>query len=1792
MHMQRKSLGKKVLSGLLALGLCVSMVPTVPMTTYAADPTGLSLKLDGADAAAWNGKDKVRVYVDAADSGAALDTASYQITEGGDKYELSADGYLTLKPGKTAVKGDKITIGASAKYYSKDQLLWSDGLEVDGSLKPSQSGMYGLTHTTDKAHNGLKSGTTNSAQCKDGMWSDDVNSTGRLVFWYYDPATPEEMDESIITDEFDQVKFGMAINGYSNFLMGVGIPTTSESNDVSINKTKYLKTYTVREAGNWRPTNIQRTPGWHKMEAEVTAEGTKAFIDGEAVCFAGEDTPLLVTGVKTINKAAVATNWANKADVMTWVEGKHFIDDMYILKPDAGEIKTDDSLTMTVTVDNDVTEESNEMKLTFGADNSGNLAKGETGKVYLDNADNVAIESVEYTTNNENVIVGKDGTLTLKEGYKPTGNETVKVTAKVKYYDEAGVVFTDSFEGEKQFTDADAGVYKHSNKGALFGRYAATATTSNTGSPAKNLDEVSNVTVTAYYYDANGGADQTKWGFGINNNDDAPLGIFYDGTIAALVDNMTKTHYGTRVKGYTYNNYGWGTTDAERTADWHKFQWVIDETKGLTMLIDGKVVSTNPKVGKDSTDMNLVKVENYDKIKSLKRLAIRGNWNNNGTNLSEIEDRHFIDGVSVVKNGTEVKETVLESVEIPVVGVQYTVTPASLTVDKTYPKDQTIYISPYMEGETDIVDVLVNGMPISEKLWTAGKGEAPQNATQYPSEMKGYRVVLDAAAIKGMPAGNTEIVLVTKEGTQISVPVTVEATEHVATDYYLSNNGDDNNDGHTPETAWKTFDKLQQVTFGPGDHIYLDAESTWNDVQFRPEGSGAEGNPIVLTKYNDGGDFSKRPVLNGNGTIADLEAHSYAAFDTWRAFYPSGTIELFNVEQWEVRGIEVTNYTKEMQKGATGRNGIAVIHDYMEVQDISVEDAVKLSNAEREQAFYRAGKLQHVVIEDCYVHDVVGYHPNNGAVGRGGKMSGGINAYGPYDDLHMDKNIVMYCDVEGIRNDVLAWMGDTNTQFPSYMEDVTANNNFIVGVPGDGIVLSSANQCEITNNYLSDAGYSYYATSKKKNHNISWSAGSGVQNGCRDVETKTGAVAKDMGNRKDPITIPTTNFAGLWFIGTKDSVAQYNEAVNNVWTCNDSEAFDADMYCWGTVFQYNYTYRNNGGFLLIMSTADDGTLVRYNVSVEDSQGYGLDGGESQNGLFHYSGAPDAIYNNLFILGKDVATIFGGPSNTTHFFNNIVVAPNGLLKKGAHAVDGYDYKYDFHINGSSDGTVKNPQLSGEMYNNLFTEGILDTIVDGSKVELKDNVEISVEDLDKVFVDLDGFMEAQPVKALLGRSDITGVDVEKLEYNKGAGVAFTPEGGKAVQVPTGGFDLTQFEGIKLKENGLLSKNPAVGAGIDVDEMVAAMREKHGDKYYYYKEQTDAVLPLTEDFFKNDITNLKSVDIGPFQSNAEPHVHEMEKIEAKAATCTEDGVKEHYKCTGCEKYFWDKEGTQPIEDIQETVIPAAHKMTKVEAKEATCTEIGWDVYYICAQCEKLYADEAGVKEVSLEDVIILPSHTDADGDGVCDDCSKPVNPTPEPTPDCEHEGMTAIEATEPTCTEAGNKAFWFCPDCGRAYADAEGTEELTIGELVEGGYIIEATGHTESDKWVYDAENHWKVCADCEQLILESKAAHVDADEDGKCDVCGYKEGGEVTPTPTPDPDEGGNGDAGNNNSGNNNSGNNNSGNNSSSANKPAQTTTVQTGDTANIILWAAIVAAAGAAVIAMVVIRKKNTRGSRR
>lgn len=63
---------------------------------------------------------------------------------------------------------------------------------------------------------------------------------------------------------------------------------------------------------------------------------------------------------------------------------------------------------------------------------------------------------------------------------------------------------------------------------------------------------------------------------------------------------------------------------------------------------------------------------------------------------------------------------------------------------------------------------------------------------------------------------------------------------------------------------------------------------------------------------------------------------------------------------------------------------------------------------------------------------------------------------------------------------------------------------------------------------------------------------------------------------------------------------------------------------------------------------------------------------------------------------------------------------------------------------------------------------------------------------------------------------------------------------------------------------------------------------------------------------------------------HTHTLEKVDATEAKCTATGMKEHWKCTGCKKYFSDAEGKTEVKQA-DLVIPA----TGHQYSHYTCTE-----------------------------------------------------------------------------------------------------------------------------------------------------------------------------------------------------------------------------------------------------------------
>ena len=118
-----------------------------------------------------------------------------------------------------------------------------------------------------------------------------------------------------------------------------------------------------------------------------------------------------------------------------------------------------------------------------------------------------------------------------------------------------------------------------------------------------------------------------------------------------------------------------------------------------------------------------------------------------------------------------------------------------------------------------------------------------------------------------------------------------------------------------------------------------------------------------------------------------------------------------------------------------------------------------------------------------------------------------------------------------------------------------------------------------------------------------------------------------------------------------------------------------------------------------------------------------------------------------------------------------------------------------------------------------------------------------------------------------------------------------------------------------------------------------------------------------------------------------HSMSKTEAKAATCTEDGNNAYYTCNTCKKVFKDAAGMQETTVAAETVKALGHSMEKTEAKAATCTEDGNNAYYTCRNCHKLFQDDKGTQETTIKtETLSALGHTEVIDARVEPTCTKP--------------------------------------------------------------------------------------------------------------------------------------------------------------------------------------------------------------
>ena len=199
---------------------------------------------------------------------------------------------------------------------------------------------------------------------------------------------------------------------------------------------------------------------------------------------------------------------------------------------------------------------------------------------------------------------------------------------------------------------------------------------------------------------------------------------------------------------------------------------------------------------------------------------------------------------------------------------------------------------------------------------------------------------------------------------------------------------------------------------------------------------------------------------------------------------------------------------------------------------------------------------------------------------------------------------------------------------------------------------------------------------------------------------------------------------------------------------------------------------------------------------------------------------------------------------------------------------------------------------------------------------------------------------------------------------------------------------------------------------------------------------------------------------------HTHHMTPVAANPATCTTDGNKAYYVCSGCSKWFEDATGSVEITDHSSVVLgKLGHDWVA-----ATCT-----TPKACSRCD---ATEGNALGHDWADV------WSSDADGHWHECSlchgkkdeaahtpgaAATETTPQKCTECDYiitaalghtHSLTKVEANAPTCTEDGNIEYYTCSGCSKLFADATGNVEITADKTVD-----KATGH--QYEWVIDKE-----------------------------------------------------------------------------------------------------------------------------
>ncbi len=225
---------------------------------------------------------------------------------------------------------------------------------------------------------------------------------------------------------------------------------------------------------------------------------------------------------------------------------------------------------------------------------------------------------------------------------------------------------------------------------------------------------------------------------------------------------------------------------------------------------------------------------------------------------------------------------------------------------------------------------------------------------------------------------------------------------------------------------------------------------------------------------------------------------------------------------------------------------------------------------------------------------------------------------------------------------------------------------------------------------------------------------------------------------------------------------------------------------------------------------------------------------------------------------------------------------------------------------------------------------------------------------------------------------------------------------------------------------------------------------------------------------------------------HTHSLTEVAAVEPTCTRAGNSAYYACSGCGKYFSDREAGTEI-TAESWIIRAKGHTEEIDAAvNPTCTQTGLIEGTHCSACGEVIVAQTVIPKLEHrygEWIIDQDATEDADGSKhrVCSVCGHQQTET---IPALTHTHTFDKDVAEgeyiksaATCTSPA--VYYKSCECGEV-----GTETFEYGSALDHSY-----------EWQHDEDKHWRLCTRCN--AKDAEGSHVyDSDSDTVCSTCGYE------------------------------------------------------------------------------------------